>query len=58
MDLPVIDGMPVEVGRGERSQRLLESKSLAVSFAFSLGLDAVVASRLAFVTLDAASPAS
>ena len=48
---------PVERHLRERSQRLLECKTLVVALALSLGLDAVVASGFAFVALDAALPA-
>jgi hypothetical protein len=58
LDLPVVDRMPKEVARRERAKRFFESEPLAVSFAFSLGLDAVATSRLAFITLDAASTTS
>ena len=49
--------MAIEVGRRERAERLFEGESLAVPLAVSLGLDAVAASRLPFVALDAASAA-
>jgi hypothetical protein len=55
LNLPVVDRMAIEVARGERAQRLLESEPLAVPLAVPFGLDAVVASRFTFVTLDAAS---
>ena len=57
MDVPVVDRMTIEVARRELAQWLFERESLAVTLAFSLGFDAVVAGRLGFVTLDAASPA-
>jgi hypothetical protein len=49
--------MTIEVTGRELAQWLFERESLAVPLAVSLGFDAVVAGRLAFVTLDAASPA-
>jgi hypothetical protein len=57
LNLPVVDGMAIEMARRKRAQRFLEGESLAVSFAISFGFDAIVASRLAFVTFDTAPTA-
>ena len=48
---------PVDRTLRERPEGLFEREALVVALALPLGLDAVVASGFAFVTLDAALPA-